>query len=96
MRALARLPVHLYRLFLSPLVGGHCRFRPTCSAYALEAIDRHGAVKGGLLAAGRLCRCHPFCRCGSYDPVPETFAWASLIGYKNAPSVNPDTPHADE
>ena len=62
-----------YRLLLSPWLGSGCRFEPTCSAYALEAIDRHGAVKGGLLAAGRLIRCHPFCRCDSHDPVPESF-----------------------
>jgi putative membrane protein insertion efficiency factor len=59
-----------YRLLLSPWHGSACRFYPTCSAYALEALERHGAAAGSLLAAGRLLRCHPFCA-GGCDPVPE-------------------------
>lgn len=59
-----------YRLLLSPWLGSHCRFAPTCSAYALEALERHGALRGGLLAARRLVRCHPWCQ-GGHDPVPE-------------------------
>ena len=69
---LARLmlgAVHAYRAVLSPLMGGHCRFHPTCSAYALEAIRTHGAVRGGRLTVARLLRCHPFAKSG-YDPVP--------------------------
>lgn len=69
---LARLmlgAVHAYRAVLSPLMGGHCRFQPTCSAYALEALRTHGALRGGSLTARRLLRCHPFARSG-YDPVP--------------------------
>lgn len=69
---LARLmlgAVHAYRVTLSPLMGGHCRFHPTCSAYALEALRTHGAIKGGRLTLGRLLRCHPFAKSG-YDPVP--------------------------
>ena len=58
-----------YRLVLSPWVGHGCRFQPTCSAYALEALERHGALKGGYLTAHRLCRCHPWGGHG-YDPVP--------------------------
>ncbi len=54
------LPVRAYRLLLSPWVGHGCRFQPTCSAYALEALDRHGALKGSYLAAHRICRCHPW------------------------------------
>lgn len=67
---LISLPVHAYRLIFSPWVGFNCRYLPTCSAYALEALERHGAVKGTLLAARRVGRCHPFGGDG-YDPVPD-------------------------
>ena len=58
-----------YRLLLSPWLGSQCRFEPTCSAYAEEAIVRYGACKGSYLALRRLLRCHPFAR-GGLDPVP--------------------------
>jgi uncharacterized protein len=61
--------IRAYQLALSPMVGPACRFEPTCSRYAAEAIERHGAWRGGLLAMRRLMRCHPF-RPGGYDPVP--------------------------
>ncbi|MCX8508397.1 MAG: membrane protein insertion efficiency factor YidD [Rhodobacteraceae bacterium] len=64
------LPVRFYRLLLSPWVGMNCRYQPTCSAYALEALARHGGVKGGWLAARRICRCHPWGGSG-HDPVPD-------------------------
>jgi uncharacterized protein len=70
MKSLLKAPIHLYRWFLSPWLGRHCRFEPTCSAYALEAIERHGAWRGSLLAGKRLCRCHPWGGAG-FDPVPE-------------------------
>lgn len=63
------LPVRAYRLILSPWVGHSCRYQPTCSVYALEALERHGAVKGGWLAARRIARCHPWGGSG-HDPVP--------------------------
>jgi len=63
--------VRLYQITLSPILGGACRFEPSCSAYAIEAIDRHGAWKGVKLAGARLLRCHPFGSAG-YDPVPDT------------------------
>ncbi len=66
---LLSLPVKAYRLVLSPYVGHGCRYQPTCSAYALDALDRHGALKGGWLTAKRICRCHPLGGSG-YDPVP--------------------------
>lgn len=58
-----------YRLLLAPLFAGSCRFVPSCSAYAREAVARHGALRGSLLAAWRLARCHPLCR-GGLDQVP--------------------------
>lgn len=59
-----------YQKYLSPLkMGGTCRFMPVCSAYALEAVCRHGAVRGGAMAAARLCKCGPW-HPGGYDPVP--------------------------
>lgn len=69
-KALAQAPVHAYRWTLKPLVGHTCRHLPTCSEYALEAIERNGAWRGGWLAAGRICRCHPWGTSG-FDPVPD-------------------------
>lgn len=62
--------IRLYRYVLSPFIGQHCRFTPTCSEYAIEAIELHGAIKGSWFALRRLSRCHPFCA-GGVDPVPE-------------------------
>jgi uncharacterized protein len=66
---LVALPVRAYRLVLSPWVGNSCRFQPTCSAYALEALERHGALRGSWLTVRRLLRCHPFGGSG-IDNVP--------------------------
>lgn len=68
-RRCAMLPVRVYQCTLAWLLGGHCRFTPTCSHYALEAIERHGVTRGWWLALRRVCRCHPFCP-GGHDPVP--------------------------
>ena len=72
MRALAWplvLFVRAYQLFLSPFLPPSCRYTPSCSAYAIEALQRHGALRGGWLALRRIARCHPF-RPGGFDPVP--------------------------
>lgn len=61
-----------YRLFFKAWVGSACRFEPSCSAYALQALQRHGAAKGTWLTTTRLLRCHPYCH-GGCDPVPENF-----------------------
>lgn len=63
------LPVRAYRLIGSPWVGRNCRYQPTCSAYAMEALQRHGGIKGTWLAMRRIARCHPWGGHG-YDPVP--------------------------
>jgi putative membrane protein insertion efficiency factor len=60
-----------YRFFLSPWLGSACRFEPTCSVYALEALGRHGAAAGVALTVGRVGRCHPWCA-GGLDPVPAS------------------------
>ncbi len=62
--------IRVYQLFLSPLLGNHCRFYPSCSQYAREALERHGVLRGGWLAIRRLSRCHPW-HPGGLDPVPE-------------------------
>lgn len=67
-RALMML-VRGYRFFLSPWLGSGCRFEPTCSAYALQALEQHGAAGGSYLTAARVLRCHPWCA-GGHDPVP--------------------------
>ena len=61
--------IEAYRLLLGPILGGSCRFTPSCSSYAIEAIERHGAARGAWLGSRRILRCHPFRQAG-YDPVP--------------------------
>jgi hypothetical protein len=70
MRAVAKAPIHAYRWTLKPLIGLECRHLPTCSEYALEAIDHNGAWRGSWLALSRICRCHPWGTHG-YDAVPD-------------------------
>jgi putative membrane protein insertion efficiency factor len=63
-----------YKRWISPSLPNACRFVPTCSEYAMEAVERYGAFSGSLLAVWRVLRCHPFARSG-YDPVPQKSAW---------------------
>lgn len=73
MKTLLILPIRGYRYAISPLMANHCRFYPSCSAYAEEAVSRHGAAKGLYLATRRILRCHPWAE-GGIDLVPETFS----------------------
>ena len=70
MKKLLLAMIRFYQRAISPLFPPRCRFTPTCSAYALEAINKYGALKGGYLALRRLLRCNPFYKGDSYDPVP--------------------------
>ena len=78
-----------YRLVLSPWLGSACRFAPTCSAYSLEALERHGAAAGAYLTVARIARCHPWCA-GGLDPVPAApprllRRWAASVQEKKLP-----------
>lgn len=72
LKSALKLLIYLYRWTLGTILPRACRFHPSCSAYALEALERFGAGYGSLLALRRLLRCHPF-SAGGYDPVPENF-----------------------
>jgi len=85
--------LNVYRRFVSPLLGPRCRFYPSCSAYALEAVQLHGAVRGSWLAARRLSRCHPF-HSGGLDPVPAPRQKAAAGTNPAVPEPDvPDQPH---
>lgn len=91
MRAVLIALVRGYRLFLSPWLGSACRFEPTCSAYALQALEQHGAALGTYLSLRRLLRCHPGC-VGGCDPVPESvprFLWPRALRKPSTSSKNP-------
>ena len=68
LRKILIAPIRFYQVTISPWLGPHCRFEPTCSRYAMEAIRVHGVVRGTLMGAWRILRCHPFSK-GGYDPV---------------------------
>lgn len=69
--------IRFYQIAISPLLGPRCRYIPTCSQYAIEAIRYHGAWRGGVLATKRVCRCHPWAGYG-YDPVPKATRFISF------------------
>ena len=79
--------VRLYRLLLSPWLGNACRFEPTCSVYAIGALERHGALAGTALTIGRIGRCHPWCA-GGFDPVPAAppRLFRALVARSSPPS----------
>lgn len=79
MRALLLALIRAYQFLFSPWVGGSCRYWPTCSEYAREAIETHGAARGSYMALTRLARCHPY-GAGGVDPVPEHFRWRCWCG----------------
>jgi putative membrane protein insertion efficiency factor len=70
MRYLLLIPIKFYQLFISPLLGSNCRFQPTCSEYAYDSVKEHGLVKGFILSAKRIGKCHPW-HDGGFDPVPK-------------------------
>ena len=74
MKKILKFFIKLYRKFISPILPQSCRFTPSCSEYAIEAIDKFGAIRGTILASYRILRCNPFCR-GGYDPVPDKFTF---------------------
>lgn len=84
----------VYRLVISPLYGNVCRYYPSCSAYALRAVEVHGAVKGSYLAGRRLLRCHPW-TAGGYDPVPGTPEFAEEARLQAATGGPVDRCHHD-
>ena len=74
--------IRFYMRCISPALPARCRYLPTCSQYAVEAIERFGAVRGGFLALKRILRCHPFHKGPMYDPVPENFSWHKPKNYR--------------
>lgn len=81
--------IKTYTWLISPLLGPRCRFHPTCSAYALQALDRHGVLPGLWLMARRVGSCHPWSGRQGIDTVPDQFEWCAQFSYKRR---NPDTP----
>lgn len=69
-------PIKLYKKYISPLLGHNCRYWPTCSSYAIEAIEVHGVIKGLILAGCRILRCNPWAK-GGFDPVPPKGMWTN-------------------
>jgi putative membrane protein insertion efficiency factor len=85
-KTIAKAPIRFYALAISPLFAPSCRFAPTCSAYMIEAIQKHGAMKGITLGLMRLAKCHPLQKSCGCDPVPEAFAWPLSLVYKRGGS----------
>lgn len=79
---IAQAPIRFYRFAISPLIGSRCRFHPTCSAYALEALEKHGFFAGIFLTLKRIGKCHPYCTAEWHDPVPNQFTKPAFFSYK--------------
>ncbi len=82
--------IKCYQLFISPLIGQRCRFYPTCSHYAMDAIRLHGVIKGIILSLWRLLRCHPFVK-GGFDPVPEKHEYEHRCSHISQPIRHKNT-----
>ncbi|MCB1681406.1 MAG: membrane protein insertion efficiency factor YidD [Alphaproteobacteria bacterium] len=98
-RALTRIFQSLIRLYafcVSPLLGRNCRYEPTCSCYAHEALEKHGTLKGLMLTLSRLLRCHPWSNAHWRDPVPERFTAQALLRYKRQDFREPEFPKRDQ
>lgn len=85
-----------YSYAVSPLLGPNCRYHPTCSAYAVEAIEAHGALRGGYLAIRRVLKCHPWGRGPFIDPVPPAVDRDGISGYKRADTNGKEKDHAKQ
>lgn len=86
--------LRFYRFFISPLYGQVCRYHPTCSAYALEAVTVHGSIKGSWLATRRLASCHPWSE-GGYDPVPGTGKQPEVRDAQGDEPLDSEIPHRE-
>lgn len=94
-RCLALFSIRVYQVFLGPFFGGACKFSPSCSKYAYEAIERFGARRGAWLAAKRVLRCRPFSK-GGFDPVPEELSRCEDAGHDLPHGANPHDGRAVE
>ena len=86
--------ISVYARLISPLMGPKCRFHPTCSAYAVQALERHGPLAGLWLVSRRILACHPWSRRPGIDPVPDQFEWRAFLSYKRRSPRNSDI-HSD-
>ncbi|GBG93987.1 hypothetical protein LFYK43_04460 [Ligilactobacillus salitolerans] len=89
MKNILIFPIKIYQKVISPLFPPSCRYYPTCSNYALQALEKHGLILGAVMALARIIRCNPFIR-GGYDPVPEKFSI-----FRNLDWVNEDSAAAE-
>lgn len=80
--------IRFYSFLISPLLGRNCRYHPTCSCYAHEALEKHGVLKGLWLTVWRVLNCHPWSKRNWHDPVPERFAWREVLLYKRCSDEN--------
>ncbi|MFT5575473.1 MAG: putative membrane protein insertion efficiency factor [Bermanella sp.] len=93
MRSILIALVRAYRYLISPLMASHCRFYPSCSVYALDALEQHGSLRGSALALKRIARCHPF-NPGGYDPVPESETCKEALCKHSHDATQPTQAHS--